>query len=858
MENSPRAFWGILGALMLGASSLQAIDLPLRINSGGPAIGKKGTEGHWVSDKDFVEGGESFTFSGEHDTSQVDDPAPAEVYQTVRHRDHDYTIKGLPPGLYRVRFHFTDLSTKRKRSMDFRIHGQLVINNFNPVKAAGGTRRVHIIDVVTKIEKRQPLVIQCRADKGDDVFESGLEILPYVEPSIASGSGQPDPVAIQRAEAIRQFAGAPARFVWSQSYRGQHSVGIKDNVRLMGLDTEDGVGERLLLPDMAGYAKPMLTPDGQAVVYSDRQTRRVYRVNWDGTGRTDLGTGFATDVWRDPGTGRDWVYLRKDRGERTDAIVRRPLDGRDEEQPVWDHTENGHNVVPWFQLSADGRRFADAFPWPRCGTGNLASDDWEQLASGCWPGMAPDNSYRSFVFSGSHTDITLFDGDGERSHKISFANVPGAKGRKVYFPRWSNDVRFLTISSPEKDPKAELYLGKFDAKWEKIESWVRVTHNSRADIFGDAWIRPDKTPAPGAVVASTAPQRATPAADTPKAEPWPGSQAGLLWIWDHAQAKNEIPPLPGGKRPLACSGELQGRARFGPWHELRLGAGSFIADSQAGPRIAAALAKSRAFSFEALIGRESSAGGNGTVFSLHQPGQPPLLALTQEGDSLRLDFAPKAGAEPVKVALAPFTPEPGKTVHILLGCDQGKARLWIDGRESGKPVEISPDFSAWDTASLALSFGGGGWPGHLERIVFRDRAPTPDEARRQAVLAIQPLAGRTAPPRLEIEARLVEATEAPEMEDLGTYRRALVENVYEITAVKSGEGFKVGDSVAVLQWVIMDGSPLASADRLKEDHAATLVIEPAEAHPELEGEFRSSDHAAFDAPVYFDVRSHEP
>ncbi len=482
-----------LTASLLLLQAAPGVGVPLRINAGGPALGKPGQPGHWVSDREFAEGGGIYKFPGNHDTSRVEDPGPEEIYQTVRNKNHRYRIAGLPAGYYRVRFHFTDGFASNKRAMDYRLNGVVVINNLNIYGASGAVNRAHIIEATTEVKSGQPLIIECLEDKGLDVFEAGIEVLAPGDPGAVAApttpAAKPRGTNSTAAE-IERFTGAHTRLVWLQAAKGSHYTDAKSKATLMGLDTADGFGERELIPQEGAWSKPVFTPGGEGVVFSDRHKRHVYYVRWDGSDLRDLGEGFASDVWRDPDTGRDWVYLRRGRGEIKDHIVRRRLDNPKEEEPVWSRTQNGHKKVPWFQLSADGSRFADAFPWNRCGVGRLdKKPDWDQYGMGCWPGLAPDNSYRTFIFSGNHVDITVYDDGGKNPRTINLSrNIPGQKGKQLYFPRWSNHARFLTVSTPEESTKAELYLGKFDSRWESVESWVRITHNNRADLFGDAWI----------------------------------------------------------------------------------------------------------------------------------------------------------------------------------------------------------------------------------------------------------------------------------------------------------------------------------------------------------------------------------
>ena len=92
---------------------------------------------------------------------------------------------------------------------------------------------------------------------------------------------------------------------------------------------------------------------------------------------------------------------------------------------------------------------------------------------------------------------------------------------------------------------------------------------------------------------------------------------------------------------------------------------------------------------------------------------------------------------------------------------------------------------------------------------------------------------------------------------MGTYRRALVENVYDVDKLVSGSPLPPGASrIVVRQWAVMDRESLPSATARKPGASVTLTLEPVADHPELEPEFSSSNHSELDAPVFFDVESH--
>src|SRR5260221_9182657 len=87
--------------VFLFASSASA--QTLEINAGG------GSNGAYVADQDYS-GGQSYTSSLSVDTTNVINPAPESVYQSVRFGNTTYEIPTLTPNaFYTVRLHFNEL-----------------------------------------------------------------------------------------------------------------------------------------------------------------------------------------------------------------------------------------------------------------------------------------------------------------------------------------------------------------------------------------------------------------------------------------------------------------------------------------------------------------------------------------------------------------------------------------------------------------------------------------------------------------------------------------------------------------------------------------------------------------------------
>ena len=121
----------------------------------------------------------------------------------------------------------------------------------------------------------------------------------------------------------------------------------------MGYDSRDGQRERVLWGERANYHRPLITPDGEQVVYSNRQTRMIYVINWDGSPpRLIKESGCASEVWRDPKTGRTWVYYQEDPDNYAKPVLRFPIDDPDKVERAWSSSQV--QALPSFQLSRDG------------------------------------------------------------------------------------------------------------------------------------------------------------------------------------------------------------------------------------------------------------------------------------------------------------------------------------------------------------------------------------------------------------------------------------------------------------------------------------------------------------------------
>ncbi len=314
-------------------------------------------------------------------------------------------------------------------------------------------------------------------------------------PSAASAASTPKAAP---PSDVRAFTGAPTKLVWVQS-DGSDPFAAGDRLVLMGLDTEDGKGERTILGARQSYVKPLLTPKGTRILFSTRPQGtgpEVFLVNWDGSGLKRIGKGFALTVWENPSDGSEWVYVGTDnKGYDFATVSRFPIDDPARSELVWNKTPVSGDT---FQVSADGRFAGGLFPWPNAGVAELPNKSWEKMGDGCWTAMATARGPMFWYFDGSHRNLTMVDSRTKKRWTVPINQAPGFQNPEVYHPRWTNHPRFIAMSGPYNQGGAnqvrsggaqtEVWLGRFSEDYSRIEAWTRATSNSGGDSYPDVWI----------------------------------------------------------------------------------------------------------------------------------------------------------------------------------------------------------------------------------------------------------------------------------------------------------------------------------------------------------------------------------
>ncbi|MCB1086144.1 MAG: hypothetical protein KDM63_03805 [Verrucomicrobiae bacterium] len=643
---------------------------------------------------------------------------------------------------------------------------------------------------------------------------------------------------------VETFTGGHTRVVWARyTGKGSDVFANYDKLQLWGLDTRDGKGVRPILEDLANYARPMILPDGSGIVFSRKGTTAdkksgkkrfdpvIQRVDWEGQQIVELGKGYAVDVWRDPKTGTDWVYatdlLPTDRSSIEGSKLERfPLnDPAAKRELVWDKTRISTENI---QLSGDGARASCLFPWPDSGVLNLETMRHQKYQHGCWPSMAPDASHHAWVFDGAHKNLFMFS-DGAADHwNVAINTAPGMGKHEMYHPRWSNHVRFLSLTGPYTGPtptqsdteKVEVLIGKFSPDLKKIEDWLQITDDQSGDLFPDLWIE-------GGELASLETKAPAPVTHSDTATPkgrWPVGDGPFAFVWENRDSDNTV----AGTGSRVSSVEAKQKARFGPHFEMLTDGGYFVPDSASSEAIRD-IRDAKPFTLEAQITPRTVPQTGDILFATS-------MRLGQIGD--RLGFAlPGEGFQDLGSL------KPGVPTHVAVTFDGKALQVFRDG----KPVQPSKSENAAPGPNAAgqgaglpeprLAFGLG-WSGAIEGVAIRPIAASPESIAATADHWRKAVAARKAIPTLRLRGKLVEMTANRPVEALDTYQRALLGYLYEVEKVLDGE-FN-DKQIAVMHWTILDRQPLPGFPR-EIGKSYELILQPAADHPELVSERQWND-----------------
>lgn len=656
---------------------------------------------------------------------------------------------------------------------------------------------------------------------------------------------------------LRRFVNSPARVVWVQDHGDNaDSAALGDQLKLMGLDTEDRQGVRPLLDHIGNFAKPLFLQDGSGIIFTDRREGEVFYLPWGGDTPQPLTPGFGLATWYDWDADVHYVFVGRKAQERTyHQIVRIPINEPENEKVVWSRAPISEDN---FQLSADGRFASGNFPWPHCGVADLQESSWQRLGDGCWTILAPDNSVRFAMLDGAHRNLIVFDRGGSNRRVVPLNVAPGTEGFSVYQPRWTNHPQFLTMNGPYKmgtgggairsgGPDVEIFIGKWNENFDGFDDWFQLTQNDQANFLSDVWIasgfRPHEVFEEG---------QETETAPKVTEINWPAVRENMALIWSNRAGSHATRDLSGEWQEARF--DVRHRARYGPHLEMDIRNGYFESLTGEAP-LRHRVNQTGNFYMELLVtaGREKP-DVRGTIAAASRGDQETeSFSLVESGG--RALFITRWERRPGSVETRQFSlgaVNPGEPTHLAVQVVPGMIRGWRNG-ELAFERALSGRLPEWIPHHLtfgSLATMQNRWEGGIEFIAIGALVMDETSVQQNARTVLDAVADRESAVPVIVDARLVEASPMPTPEAIEPYRRALAAHHYRVERVIEGD-FDETD-ILVSHWVILDREVL-SEEKRSEGQRFRLRIVPFEKRPDLEGERLVMDLEDPLLPIFFDI-----
>ncbi len=417
-----------------------------------------------------------------------------------------------------------------------------------------------------------------------------------------------------------------------------------------------------------------------------------------------------------------------------------------------------------------------------------------------------------------------------------------------YFPMLSSDRTLLAFGASDDQhdhfrSDYDLFLIELDpATLLPAGGAVRVTADPAVDRFPDVWRAPTNAFRRAAVEPRPV------AAPTPSTAGWPSSRFALIFLWEGADRPNRIAADASSEKLME-----EGESWFDRRGRLALAGGSFAATPESTARVAAALRASNTVTISLVL--EPAAVDGVTEAAILALGSGPRqrgILVTHSGRELGLrirtgETGPSGGRPATLATLA----DAGRH-HVAFTYSPGRLRTYLDGRPVATPAWAG-DFFPWKARELTLGAEPGtagsfrGWISHLA-IFARELGAK--EIATDAARALAALAAPLEVARLEVEARLISRARVPTLDEISPYRRALVEESWQIERVIAGAD--PGPVVRVARWALLDGAASRSV-ALAPGARERLTLEPFDAQPQLESVVLTEASPAAPGPLWHDV-----
>lgn len=677
------------------------------------------------------------------------------------------------------------------------------------------------------------------------------------------------------SDVLREFIGGEGKMIWveCEQNNAKDVFLAQSSNTLVGINTEKNTDIVPLMKQKFPMRKPLISPDGKKIFFTDAKNYITYYITWDNPKPVKFADGICMQIWTDPKTKQDWVYV----GEQAythglthllaKTIKRYKLDKPSEFEIVW---KDQNVVIDNFDLTMDGKEFVSLFPWPYVGIGYFNDNNWKFLYRGCWPSFLPirHNLEHKIVsiLDGPHKNLRFFTTNPAHRWELPINSHKNLKTHEVYHPMWSNHWRYMTITGPYKNQQninvpdifdggkfADVYVLKLADTIDKVEKWLHIPRPT-ADFQPDLWIKnvnADKLDF-AKVIKDKKKYNAWANAQKDK---WPGKTKNmdLVFLWKSLNHDNVIKlnkkSWLGNNKKQHCFVEMKEKARPSKEGKVSLDGGYLKLSNQDVKRVKESIKKSNELNVEFVVTPKHEQKGSKTL-CVFRDDKKDYFEIIQDGSKVRFEFydADKKTYKTNSIGPIYF----GAENHIYLAMKEGRMELFLNGARKFSPVKGKPkfklDIKKWKFDKIIFGKNkfrdSSDWYGNIERIAFYSQFS--DKSSKINTNFIQLMNDvfnkREKVKKLKVLAIQLDDLAIPNPKSINEYNRSLVVAKFKLKDVIEGsfpEKYNKNEFY-VARWSIIDKKVLQDLNR-KKNKVVELELENFMNYSGLESERFEND-----------------
>ena len=638
---------------------------------------------------------------------------------------------------------------------------------------------------------------------------------------------------------VESLTGHHTRLVWTRmATEGKDDLDGQSQEQVLAVyDSRDAKGVRMLSETPSNYSFPLISGDGEIVVYTRRADENDIRaIRFSGGLTKNLTTGIAVATWQDPKTDKPWVYALRDFDEANKTagqLVRFPL--ADAEALETLHSGEPRLQIDRIDVTADGSFLVATQADGTIGRLDTASKTWSSVGiTGSCPSVLPTGKVWGLTNKGLSAEI-------ENSDATVALDKSVRKGWKIDHVT-VGEKRIVALTGPYRfgmTAASEVRIGRLSESLAGVDEWLQITEDYFADYRPSVWVGTISSkkaiPIDGQTSAPKSPDSSSPPKATQVSGKWPVTTQGAVIQWEnHAKGSHRTVKL-----------KPHNQAIYGPNYQARPSGGELVFDEISSRRVDAVLSGGKPSTIEFLLSGGPTRSGTSGIFKSKN-----LVIAETEGVVFSLRRQPDGQF----IYLWHCKVDASRAPKSIVLISKNTSEAWfVDGKRAEikaplaqaikpPPIRLADDDLVYLCGNMGIERFG-----IYDRLLSGEEIAAIAETNRVAMDARKPLEYS------QVRAVLLAASEIPHPALLGDLPGALATHRYRVETVKAGEKAALsGKEIIVLHRVVVNKRPIVGFPR-EIGKTYAIGLEPASDHPELVLDKIADDLKAASLPYFLEV-----